>query len=89
MNQIWANIVVFMIYGCVNIGVSKGTGTPVYSAIPWDSVGTWFLGMAMVPLAVGFYVGLYFLTRLKFRCMKMHDSIEYASVASSQVGNNL
>ena len=82
INQIWPNMLVFMLYGLVNIGVSKGRGYPVYAEISWDSVGAWFLGAAMVPLAAVFYVALYYLTRLKFRLMKMHDAIEYTSVVS-------
>ena len=77
LNQIWINLIIFAIYGLVNIGVTKGTGTPVYSEISWDSVGTWFLGLGMLPLAAIYYVALYYLTLLKFRCMKMHDAIEY------------
>lgn len=81
-NQFWANMIVFMVYGLVNIGVTKGSGTPVYPPISWDSVGSWFLGLALLPLAAGYYMGLYYLTRLKFRKMKMHDAIEYMSQAS-------
>jgi len=82
-NQIYANILVFGVYGLVNIGVTFGTGTPVYPPISWDSVGAWFVGLAMLPLAAGYYVALYYLTRCKFRKMKMHDAIEYAPVQST------
>ena len=63
----------FLIYGLVNIGVTYGTGTPVYSEISWDSFGAWMIGCAMLPLAAAYFTGLYYLTRCKFRKMGMHD----------------
>ena len=64
---------VFFIYGLVNVTVTYVTGEPVYSAISWDSIGTWALGCSMVPLAFLYYVLWYFLTKCKFRKMQMHD----------------
>jgi hypothetical protein len=77
LNQIYANMLIFLIYGFVNLGVTYGTGTPVYPPISWDSVGSWCLGLAMIPLCALYYLMWYSLTKLKFRWMKMHDSITY------------
>lgn len=82
-NQLWANLVVFLIYGFVNIGVTKGTGKPVYDPISWDSVVSWIVGLAILPLAAIYFIALYYLTRYKFRKMKMHDAIEYNSVITT------
>ena len=82
INQIWANMIVILLYGFVNIIVTFASGTPVYSPMSWDSFGSWLLGLAMLPMATGFFFALYYLTRCKFRKLKMHDAIEYSSVAS-------
>lgn len=73
LNQIWVNMAVFLLYGLVNIGVTYGTGTPVYDPISWDSFGSWCIGLAMLPLCALFYCMWYFLTKFKFRKMQMHD----------------
>ena len=62
------------LYGLINLTVSKATDHPVYSPLSWDSVLSWFTALMMVPLALGFFMGLYFVTRLKFRCLKMEDA---------------
>lgn len=82
MNQIWANMIVFLLYGFVNMGVTWGRGKPVYPPLTWDSFGSWLLGLAMLPLAIGYYFALYYLTRCKFRKLKMHDAIEYNAVST-------
>lgn len=84
-NQIYVNLVIFLLYGLVNIGVTYGRGYPVYDPISWDSVGTWILGLAMLPLAAGYYVSIYYLTRYKFKKMGMHDSIEYSMATDTKV----
>ena len=81
-------MVVFVVYGCVNIIVSKATGTPVYPAISWDSVETWILGLCMLPLAAFYYIILYFLSKLKFRCMGMNESRDYKTIASVDASGN-
>ena len=81
-NQVYANMGVFLVYGLVNITVSKASGTPVYPPISWDSVTSWILGLSMLPLALLFYVLLFYLSRCKFRRMGMHDAIEYAHSTS-------
>ena len=68
---------VFIVYGLVNITVTFVTGEPVYSAISWDSVEKWLLGSSMVIVALIFYVFWFFMTKLKFKWMKMHDQIIY------------
>ena len=73
--QIYANMLIFFIYGLTNLTVTMVTGTPVYPPISWDSVESWLVGVAMLPLAMGYYIGLYYLTKCKFRKMKMHDSV--------------
>ena len=82
LNQIWPNIAVFLVYGLVNIGVTYGTGKPVYDPISWDSVGSWCLGIAMIPLCALYFLMWYFLTKCKFRAMQMHDSIQYVPTPS-------
>lgn len=84
-NQIYVNMVIFLLYGTVNIGVTYGRGYPVYDPISWDSVGSWILGLAMLPLAAGYYTGIYYLTRFKFKKMGMHDSIEYSVATDTKV----
>ena len=74
-NQVYANIFVFLIYGLVNLTYTFVKGEPVYPPISWDSVGSWILGLSMLPLALLYYFIIYYLTKCKFRCMKMHDSI--------------
>ena len=83
VNQVWANLGVFLLYGLINITVTYTTGKPVYKPISWDSVTTWLLGLGMLPMAVAFYFVLYYLTWCKFRVMRMHDSIEYEAAPSS------
>ena len=67
-------------YGLVNIDVTYRSGTPVYAPLSWDSVVTWIMGLAILPIAVAYFAGIYYLTKWKFRKLKMHDQIEYASV---------
>ena len=67
-------MVVFLIYGVINITVTFATGRPVYDPISWDSFTAWMLGLAMIPLALGFYVLLYACTKGKFRCLGMQQS---------------
>ena len=43
----------------------------------WDSFSSVIIGLSALPLAAVYYIGLYYLTRFKFRKMSMHDSIEY------------
>ena len=74
---------VFLLYGLVNITVTKVTGTPVYDPISWDSVGAWFVGLAMLPLAFGYWLAIYFLTKCKFRRMGMHEQIVYRQLDSN------
>ena len=81
-------MVVFLLYGFVNMGVTWGTGTPVYPPLSWDSFFSWLLGLAMLPLALGYYFALFYLTRWKFRKLKMHDVIEYDSVPSMTISSN-
>ena len=72
-NQLYPNMIIFLFYGLVNLTVTYVTGVPVYEPMSWDSVGSWFLALAMIPLAALYWVGLYYLTRWKFRKMEMHD----------------
>ena len=76
-NQIYANMLVFFIYGMVNLTVTLVGGKPVYPPMSWDSFGSVCFALVMFPLAIGFYFAFYFLTKCKFRKMKMHDSIKY------------
>ena len=82
-NQVYANMTVFLLYGLVNLTVTKVSGTPVYDPISWDSVGAWFVGLAMLPLAFGYWLAIYFLTKCKFRRMGMHEQIEYRRLDSN------
>ena len=68
-NQIYANLGVFVLYGIVNISVTLLSGKPVYSMMSWDSVGSVMIALAIFPLATVYYIGLYYLTRFKFRKM--------------------
>ena len=70
-NQVYVNMIVFLLYGLINITVTYVTGKPVYDPISWDSFTAWLLGLAMLPLALGFYMLLYVATRGKFRCLGM------------------
>ena len=67
-------MIVFVLYGILNIIVTYATGKPVYDPISWDSFASWLLGLAMLPLAVGFYIALYFATRGKFKLTGMAQS---------------
>ena len=65
------------------MAITLASGTPVYPPLSWDSVGSWALGLGMLLLATGFYAGLYYLTKCKFRKMAMHDSINYTTTSST------
>ena len=71
--QIYLNLLVILIYGFINMTYTWVSGEPVYAAMSWDSVGAWIMGLSILPIAFLFWVGLYFLTKCKFSCMKMHD----------------
>jgi hypothetical protein len=58
----------------VNIGYTEASGNPVYSPMSWDSLGSWLIGLSMLPLAIGVYLGLYFLTKWKFKKLKMENN---------------
>jgi len=70
-NQVWIQMACFLAYGALNITVTKVSGHPVYGPMPWDSFGSWCIGLALLPFAFGVYTGFYFLTRWKFAKFKM------------------
>ena len=72
-NQVYFNLFVFFVYGMCNLTISEVRGKPVYPPMSWDSVVAWAFALAMIPLALGFWVGLYYLTKCKFRCLKLVD----------------
>lgn len=76
-NQIYANMLIFFLYGMINLTVTYARGKPVYPPMSWDSFGSVCFALVMFPLAIGFYFAFYFLTKFKFRKMEMHDSIKY------------
>ena len=84
-NQVYQNMFIIAIYGVVNIVVTKSSGTPVYPPISWDSFMAWVIGLAILPLALGYFTGIYYLTKFKFRKMAMHDAINYEPVAGTIV----
>ena len=71
-NQLTANIIVFALYGCINITATFVSGTPVYPPLSWDSVTSIALGMLVFVFAFGFYTMWYFLTKCKFRRILNH-----------------
>ena len=76
---------IIAIYGVINIVVTKSSGTPVYPPISWDSFMAWLIGLAILPLAFGYFTGIYYLTKYKFRKMAMHDAITYEPMAATIV----
>ena len=84
-NHIYSCMVTFILYGILNMTVTFVTGTPVYSPMSFDSVGSWLTFFVMLPLAAAFYVGLYYLSKCKFRKMNMHDAIEFEAVGETEV----
>lgn len=72
-NQLYANLVIVLLYGFINMAVTFSSGEPVYPPLSWDSVVSWIMGLAILPIAVGYFAGLYYLTKWKFRKLQMHD----------------
>ena len=68
------NIGVVLVYGAVNIIVTYVTGKPVYPPfITWDSLLSWVIGLALIPLFIGiFYLELWF-NNLKINKLKTMD----------------
>lgn len=66
-NHLYPNLAVILVYGFVNMAVTFGSGTPVYAPLSWDSFWAWVMGLAVFPIAVGFYFGIYYATKWKFR----------------------
>ena len=77
--QIYPNLLVILFYGIVNIIVTFASGTPVYPPLSWDSFWSWLMGFSILLLAFGYWAGIYYLTRYKFKKMGMHDTIPYAA----------
>ena len=65
---------IFLAYGAVNITVTYNSGNPVYAPMSWDSVTSWIIGLSLLPFAFGVYVGLFYLTRWKFRRLGMETN---------------
>ena len=66
---------VLLFYGLVNLTVSKVTGVPVYPPLSWDSILSWSIALAIFPLALGVYAALYYGTQLKFRYLRMGETL--------------
>lgn len=82
--QIWLILITVIIYGGVNITVTKTTGIPVYSVLAWDSVGSWMLGAVLIPFTIGVSIGYYYLSKWKFDKLKMTaNNVLYKSIAVS------
>ena len=69
--------------------MTKVRGTPVYPPISWDSFGAWLIGLAILPLAFGYFTAIFYLTKFKFRRMAMHDTIIYEAAASTMVTSDI
>ena len=65
---------VMLVYGVVNITVTKVSGKAVYGPLSWDSLLSWCLGLGLLPFAFGVYTGWYFLSKWKFRKLKMETN---------------
>jgi hypothetical protein len=65
---------IFLAYGAVNITVTYKSGNAVYAPMTWDSVTSWIIGLSLLPFAFGVYVGLFYLTRWKFRRLGMETN---------------
>ena len=71
-NQVWANLAVVLIYGLINLTVTKVSGSPVYPPLSFDSAVSWILAFVILPVAYGFFMMLYGGTMVKFRTLKMN-----------------
>ena len=83
-----------LFYGFINMAVTWISGTPIYAPLSWDSFWSWVMGLSLLPISFGFYAGIYYLTKYKFRKLSMHDSINYADaevgtfVTTAQLGTS-
>ena len=71
--QWWIVALTFLVYGFINITVTKVSGTPVYGPMPWDSPLSWVEGCMMLPIAIFMYFFTWGITYLKFSCGGMLD----------------
>lgn len=74
-----------LFYGFINMAVTWITGTPIYAPLSWDSFWSWVMGLSLLPIAFGYYAGIYYLTKYKFRKLSMHDSIDYTVAEAGSV----
>jgi len=74
LKLLWTELIVLTIYGLINLVVTKISGHPVYPPLSWDSVGSVFLALGMVPLAAIFAVILYYLSKLKHKVFGGHSA---------------
>ena len=70
-NQVHANVVVILIYGLINLTLTKVNGEPIYPPLSFDSVISWILALVIIPASYGFFMMLYGGTMVKFRILKM------------------
>ena len=54
-----------LIYGIVNLTVTKSRGRPVYDIITWEDGGTAGVLVGMLVGTIAFYVGFTYITRLR------------------------
>ena len=73
---IWINLGVALLYGIVNIIVTKVSGEPVYPPfITWDSFLSWMIGVAILPFfALIFYLE-YWATNWKISKITINEGL--------------
>jgi len=67
---IWLNLILALVYGAVNLTVTKVSGEPIYPPfITWDTPLHWFIGLMLIPwFALYFYIE-FFLTQAKLKVL--------------------
>ena len=75
-HQIWVQMGVFVCYGVINITVTFRSDVPVYPPMSYDSVLSWCIALSLLPFSFGVYAGLFYLTRWKFKKLKMETNNE-------------
>ena len=59
------NLVIFLLYGVVNLSVTKYEGYPVYPGLNWDTWWSVALALLAIPYAIGLWLLLWWCTNKK------------------------
>lgn len=71
LNGLWINLIILFIYGMYNLAYTKIEGHSVYPVVTWDSIVADCIAFAVLPLFMLFWLGLYYMSRYKFKKLDM------------------